>query len=92
MKKIWRKPFDLDQKAVSPGKVTIDKDRCKGCSYCVEYCPRDVLEQTKELSPKGYLLVAVKDEKKCVSCGFCEAICPEFAIKVTSPEKESSKP
>lgn len=88
MKKIWRKPFDLEQKATAPGKVTIDKERCKGCNYCVEYCPRDVLEQSKELSPKGYLLVAVKDEKKCVSCGFCEAICPEFAIKVTSPEKE----
>jgi 2-oxoglutarate ferredoxin oxidoreductase subunit delta len=80
--KIWRKPFDLEQKATVPGKILIDKERCKGCGYCVEYCPRDVLKTTNEISPKGYLLVAAEDESKCVACGFCEAICPEFAIKV----------
>jgi len=94
MKKIWRKPFDLEQKATARGQISIDKERCKGCGYCVEYCPREVLEQTKELSPKGYLLVAVKDESKCVACGFCEAICPEFALKVTTPQKaeQTAKP
>jgi 2-oxoglutarate ferredoxin oxidoreductase subunit delta len=94
MKKIWRKPFDLEQKATARSQISIDKERCKGCGYCVEYCPREVLEQTKELSPKGYLLVAVKDESKCVACGFCEAICPEFAIKVTTPQKaeQTAKP
>jgi len=85
--KIWRKPLDLNEQATVRSQIAIDKERCKGCSYCVEYCPREVLEQTKEISPKGYLLVAVKDESKCVACGFCEAICPEFAIKVTTPAK-----
>lgn len=89
MNKIWRKPLDLEQKATAHGKITIDKERCKGCGYCVEYCPREVLEQTKELSPKGYLLVAVKDETRCLACGFCEAICPEFAIKIAVPLQES---
>lgn len=85
--KIWRKPFDLEQKATAHGKVYIDKERCKGCGYCVEYCPRDVLKTTNEISPKGYQLVAAVDEDKCVACGFCEAICPEFAIKVTTPQE-----
>ena len=83
--KLWRKPFDLAEKTPTTGEIHIDKDRCKGCEYCVEFCPRDVLKMGTELSPKGYLLVEVEDESKCVACGYCEAICPEFAIKITTP-------
>ena len=87
--KLWRKPFDYLEKAITPGQVYIDKERCKGCGYCVEYCPREVLKMSTELSPKGYLLAAVDDETKCLACGFCEAICPEFAIKLSIPINSS---
>lgn len=87
--KLWRKPFDYLEKATTPGQVYIDKERCKGCGYCVEYCPREVLKMSTELSPKGYLLAAVGDETKCLACGFCEAICPEFAIKLSIPINSS---
>ena len=26
------------------GEIHIDRERCKGCAFCVEYCPRDVLD------------------------------------------------
>ncbi|HEX7475027.1 MAG TPA: ferredoxin family protein [Dehalococcoidales bacterium] len=78
----WRKPFDADIKAVKPGRVIIDKDKCKGCSYCTEFCPRDALVMSQEINAKGYTLAVVSDEKKCLACGLCEVICPEFAIKV----------
>ncbi|MFC1926645.1 4Fe-4S dicluster domain-containing protein [Chloroflexota bacterium] len=81
--KLWRKPFDYEEKATTLGQVYIDKERCKGCGYCVEYCPREVLKMSTELSSKGYLLAEVNDEAKCLTCGYCEAICPEFAIKVS---------
>ena len=80
--KLWRKPFDSAQKATAPGKVIIDRERCKGCAYCTEFCPRKALEMSKELTPKGYLLPKVTDESKCLNCGLCEIICPEFAIRV----------
>jgi len=86
--KLWRTPFDQDPTAEPPGYVFIDKDRCKGCGYCVEYCPRGVLEMGKELSSKGYRLAKVNDGVKCLACGFCELICPEFALKLTLNNKK----
>jgi 2-oxoglutarate ferredoxin oxidoreductase subunit delta len=80
--KMWRTPFDQAEKAVKPTTVVIDKERCKGCSFCVDFCPRGALEMSEELSSKGYTLAAVADESKCMGCGLCEVLCPEFAIHV----------
>ncbi len=85
MTKFWRKPFDAEVKTPKPGKITIDKESCKGCGFCTEFCPRDALVMTQEINSKGYLLAAVSDESKCLSCGYCEIICPEFGIKVNTP-------
>ena len=84
--KLWRKPFDAAEKAQKPIKVHISKERCKGCGYCVEFCPRGVLKMTGELGPKGYETVGIVDEAKCLGCGLCEIICPEFGIHITSDE------
>jgi 2-oxoglutarate ferredoxin oxidoreductase subunit delta len=79
---------DLKQKK---GKIHILKDRCKGCGFCVEYCPKDVLELSEEFNIKGYHPPFVKDEDKCLYCQLCETICPEFAIFVTLREKEEEE-
>ena len=84
--KYWRKPFDLDTAESPLGEVHIIKDRCKGCSYCVEYCPMDVLEMSKEYNKKGYHPPYVKNQVNCVNCGLCEMLCPEFAIWPTEKE------
>jgi 2-oxoglutarate ferredoxin oxidoreductase subunit delta len=90
MAKLWRKPFDIEIKTPQPGKVIIDKDKCKGCGFCTEFCPREALVMTQEINSKGYTLAAVTDETKCLSCGLCEVICPEFGIKVLSSEEKKS--
>lgn len=72
------------------GKIHINKNRCKGCGFCVEYCPKDVLEMSDEFNPKGYHPPRVRDENACVYCQLCEVICPEFALYVT-PAKEEEK-
>ena len=87
--KLWRTPFDQAKKATKPGIVLINKERCKGCEYCVDFCPRGVLEMTKELNPKGYALAAVTNESLCLGCGLCEVLCPEFAIHVISSNNEN---
>ncbi len=70
------------------GKIHIEKDMCKGCAFCVEYCPKDVLELSEEFNVKGYHPPVVIKEDDCLYCQLCETICPEFAIFVTLKEEE----
>ena len=86
--KYWRKPLDYEDIKIPRGKVSIIEDRCKGCSFCAEYCPRDVLEMSEHFNKKGYHLPYVKNPEDCVNCNFCEVICPEFAIYVEKVEEQ----
>jgi len=76
----WRKPLDYDQVKVPRGEVRIVVERCKGCGFCVEYCPRDVLVMSEEFNSKGYHPPRVAKSGECVNCNLCEMICPDFAI------------
>ena len=60
--------------------LVIIEERCKGCSYCIEFCPRKVLELSKQLNKIGIHPPRVKDSTLCVGCSVCEEICPDFAI------------
>jgi 2-oxoglutarate ferredoxin oxidoreductase subunit delta len=68
--------------------VILIEDRCKGCTYCIEFCPRKVFEQGKKLNQIGIHPPRIKDSSLCVGCGVCEEICPDFAIFLV--DKESS--
>ncbi len=61
-------------------KITIIKDRCKGCGLCVLYCPKEVLQMSKEINIKGNLIPKVQKKKKCIGCNLCFKFCPDFAI------------
>ncbi len=88
----WRMPLDTDDHQVVIGEVHIPGYRCKGCNYCIEFCPSQVLEESLEFNEKGYYPPRVKEAGKCVNCSFCETICPEFAIYVTVAERRKPAP
>lgn len=70
------------------GNVQINKNWCKGCGFCVQYCPTNALEMSKGYNAKGYHPPQVRDAEDCRDCKFCEKVCPEFAIFVTSKKDE----
>ena len=80
--KLWRRPFDQNEEVTTRVRVVINKDRYKGCGYCVEFCPRQALEMSEEMNAKGYLLPMIVEESKCLGCGLCEVICPDFGLHV----------
>jgi 2-oxoglutarate ferredoxin oxidoreductase subunit delta len=88
--KYWRKPLDLDDVKIPHGELHIIVDRCKGCGFCVEYCPKGVLELSTEFNAKGYHPPYAKFQGECVNCDLCERICPEFAIFCLPVEAEEA--
>ncbi|MGQ9707805.1 MAG: 4Fe-4S dicluster domain-containing protein [bacterium] len=63
-------------------KVTIDKNRCKGCELCVNFCPKQVLGMSKEINDKGYFFAQVVNQDACIACRFCGLMCPDCAIEI----------
>ena len=84
--KFWRTPLDKDKIKPIRGRINLIAERCKGCGFCIKFCPLEILAESEEVNQKGYHLVDVVKENECVACGLCEAICPDFAISVTIEE------
>ena len=64
------------------GTVFVNEIWCKGCGFCVQFCPTNVLDISPEFNAKGYHPPYSKNPEKCRDCNFCQLICPEFAIYV----------
>ncbi|MEO0020498.1 MAG: 4Fe-4S dicluster domain-containing protein [candidate division WOR-3 bacterium] len=90
--KLWRKPLDSDEKKPPQGRVHILIERCKGCGFCITYCPKDVLESSPDFNRRGYHPPVVVHPERCVNCGLCTIICAEFAIWTTPVEEPQPQP
>jgi len=63
-------------------KIDINRDRCKGCYLCIEYCPNSCIVKDTSLNNKGAIPVTFNKNAKCSGCGFCAIICPDVCIEV----------
>jgi 2-oxoglutarate ferredoxin oxidoreductase subunit delta len=63
-------------------RVTIEKNRCKGCELCTHACPKQVLGMSREINDKGYFFSQVVNQPACIGCRFCGFTCPDVAITV----------
>lgn len=62
-------------------KVVLHPDSCKGCRYCLHFCPKEALSVTEMVNSKGYLPVQV-DAHKCITCGLCYIVCPDYVFEL----------
>jgi 2-oxoglutarate ferredoxin oxidoreductase subunit delta len=68
------------------GKITIDRELCKGCYLCISVCPQEVISTSSKLNQMGYYPAEFKEnpkkDKRCTGCAMCATICPDVAIEV----------
>ena len=64
-------------------KITIQNELCKGCSLCIDVCPKNIIEIDKGIiNKKGHHPVHITDATQCTACAFCATMCPDCAIKI----------
>ena len=64
------------------GAVTVNTERCKGCSLCVVACPKHVLSlQEKEVNNRGYHYAYMAVPEECIGCQSCALVCPDACIE-----------
>ncbi len=56
--------------------VTVDKNKCDGCSTCVNVCPQSVFKLENGKSEPVNM-------SECINCLTCVENCPPQAITVT---------
>ena len=66
-------------------EIVINRDWCKGCGICVEFCPTKVLELDR-----GDKSSVVRAED-CICCNMCELRCPDLAIEVLAEEVKDNE-
>lgn len=63
-------------------EVRINESLCKGCGYCIDACPKKILEEASYYNPQGFHPVRITKIEECIGCASCYQICPEIAIEV----------
>jgi 2-oxoglutarate ferredoxin oxidoreductase subunit delta len=64
-------------------KIVIDKEKCKGCLLCIEFCPRKVIKKSNKMNRYGIKPVEFIDNQTCLGCGHCVLVCAESCIEVS---------
>ena len=63
-------------------RVSIDRERCKGCELCIPVCPQHLLTMTAALNRKGFHVSETARAEECLGCLKCARMCPEAAIEI----------
>jgi len=63
-------------------KIEINSSLCKGCQFCIVFCPKGSIRLSAKLNSKGYAFAEFDAEKQCTGCATCALVCPEAAIEV----------
>ena len=73
-------PSELKTSPKFKGEISINSEWCKGCGFCIRFCPMNVLAFSREFNSKGYHPPVIVHPEKCIGCNLCGRYCPDFAI------------
>ncbi len=68
--------------------ITLTPGLCKGCGYCIQFCPKKILAFGEERNRRGHFYPVYTDSSKCISCAICASMCPEGAIELLGKEAD----
>ena len=71
------------------GRISINRELCKGCKYCVLACAKGVIVIDSEFNSNGYFPAKEAAMEKCNGCALCAQMCPEMAIMVWKEEDKA---
>jgi 2-oxoglutarate ferredoxin oxidoreductase subunit delta len=63
-------------------RITIDREKCKGCLLCISACPKGLIVEEKEFNRRGAKPVKFIGAQECAGCCLCAVICPDCCIEV----------
>ena len=63
-------------------KIKIDRERCKGCLFCIGFCPQGLIIVDKALNKRGVKPAKFIEKNTCLGCAMCAIICPDCCIEV----------
>jgi 2-oxoglutarate/2-oxoacid ferredoxin oxidoreductase subunit beta len=74
--------------------VIIDKKRCMGCGYCVNFCPQGCFTPAPQnFNERGFAVPVIDKTKRCTGCASCIRMCPHWATRINlDSEAENPKP
>ena len=73
------------------GRITIERELCKGCKYCVLSCPMGVIVIESEFNASGFFPAKAECMEQCTGCALCAQMCPEIAITVWKEDTDHEK-
>ncbi len=64
--------------------IVIDRNKCKGCYFCIEFCPKNIIKISLMYNNTGYFPAEFISEQaeECNGCKTCAVMCPDVAIEV----------
>ncbi|MGE5678202.1 MAG: ferredoxin family protein [Pseudomonadota bacterium] len=62
--------------------VRINRNWCKNCGICIEFCPAGVFNKEIDGTP------VLEHQERCSGCRLCELRCPDFAVRVEAEANE----
>jgi len=68
-------------------KITINREKCKGCLLCISACPQGLIAIDRDLNLRGVKPVKFSEKSAtakgaCKGCALCALVCPDCCIEV----------